>query len=605
MTSDARIDQAIKIGQKNKRTMELVRNWCAHVSVRKHGGVGLIEAQTGLPIGHHFLECPHAPVGGMPAWDLADTAVDFYDRNCVDCKFRQPVGLPNIMTLVASRDAERQKQRIARNAAEQEVANRLAGREAERQKLRPSLDTMAATTLDLISELDRERKDDVGHRLVQTAELAPETFPPAVVDYLFALVDSREHWLIAPCLQALAKLPVDQARLCNAALRTLRIYSAQDICAEIVTKNAELADEQWILGALPALIGLANPTHSFRPSPRVAPKTAPLFALYRSRKDAVRAGLKALLEEKDAFRVRKAALGAEVLAQQDISVLPFLATELVAKVARSKWLVQGREEEVTDALNDIRDTLRLLFEAQPKETDLLIADYMVGASPEAVAELYHVYNAVLRDIRFDRNREEQADITDAHRLAFRRLVVASTEATHNDAFDAAGRLFHGDPYELTALASEEIDLLLGSAVLLDGKLDEPEPTPERQADTLYALERMNRRSGVSNRAHSFVRWACIGAGRKGPVAVSGVLTFLRGVPETAERLRSMIVENFHLLMGTPDTLTLCLPDYYSALVGASQLCRSSAAWAISGLPCAIACRSSSLKRSWLYFRIGM
>jgi hypothetical protein len=589
MVSDARIEQAIAIGRKNKLTMELVRNWCAHVSVRKYGGVGLIEAQTGLPIGHHFLECPHAPAGGMAAWDLAETAIDFYDRNCVDCKFRQPVRLPNITTLVAARDAEREKQRIARNADEQEVASRLTAREAQRQQLRTSLDTLAVTTLDLISELDRERKEDAAHRLVHTAELAPETFPPAIVDHLFALVDSKEYWLVEPSLRALTKLPVDQARLCNAALRTLRNYSARDTSAEIVAKHAEHADEQWILGALPALVGLANPTHSsFGPSRPVPPNTAPLFALYRSHKDAVRAGLKALLEEKDAFRVRKAALGVEVLAHQDASILRFLATELVAKVARSKWLVQGREEEVTDALNDIRDALRLVFEARPKETDALIADYMVGASPENVAELYHVYDAVLRDIRFNRNREEEPEITDAHRLAFRRLVVATTESTHKEVFDAAGRLFYGEPYELTVLASEEVDLLLGSAALLDGKLDEPENFgPELNRDPLYALQRENRRSGISNRAHSFVRWACIGARRKGPDAVNKILTFLRGLPESSERLRSMIIGNFHVLMGTPDTLTLCLPDYYSALVGSSQRCRSSAATALGELRPAI------------------
>jgi hypothetical protein len=31
------------------------------VTVRKHGGTGLIEMQTGLPIGHHFLECHRHP----------------------------------------------------------------------------------------------------------------------------------------------------------------------------------------------------------------------------------------------------------------------------------------------------------------------------------------------------------------------------------------------------------------------------------------------------------------------------------------------------------------------------------------------------------------
>src|SRR6476619_8213717 len=102
--------------------MKLVRNGCAHVTVRKHSGVGLVEIQTGLPIGHHFLECPHAPAGGMAAWDLADTAVDFYDRNCVDCKHRQPVGLPNISKLVAERDARKKvrEQEQARGEREQE-----------------------------------------------------------------------------------------------------------------------------------------------------------------------------------------------------------------------------------------------------------------------------------------------------------------------------------------------------------------------------------------------------------------------------------------------------------------------------------------------------
>src|SRR5260221_6237259 len=205
MSIDNRIEQAVEIGQKNQRTWQLVRNWCAHVKIRKHGGTGLVELETGLPIGHHFLECPHAPAGGMAAWDLVDTAVDFHDRNCVDCKFRKPVGLPNISSLVAERDAQREKQRAARARAEQEVADRLASRALIRQQLRLRLDPLAASTLDQISEVDRSKSDEAAHRLVQTAELAPKTFPPEVVDHLFALVDSREYWLAEPCLMTLAR----------------------------------------------------------------------------------------------------------------------------------------------------------------------------------------------------------------------------------------------------------------------------------------------------------------------------------------------------------------------------------------------------------------
>jgi hypothetical protein len=87
--------------------MELVRNWCAHVRIQKVGGVGLVEAQTGLPIGHHSLRCDHAGAGGVATWELRDAALDFYDRNCSDCKMRKLVNFPNLSGLIAERDEKR------------------------------------------------------------------------------------------------------------------------------------------------------------------------------------------------------------------------------------------------------------------------------------------------------------------------------------------------------------------------------------------------------------------------------------------------------------------------------------------------------------------
>jgi hypothetical protein len=72
MTAD-RIQQAMEAGEKNLRTWKLVQNWCANVKIVKHGGTGIVEMQTGLPIGHHFLECPHAhPWASAPAYLVRD-----------------------------------------------------------------------------------------------------------------------------------------------------------------------------------------------------------------------------------------------------------------------------------------------------------------------------------------------------------------------------------------------------------------------------------------------------------------------------------------------------------------------------------------------------
>ena len=48
---DQRIQEAIEIGQKNKEIIELAQNWCAHLRFEVTGGIGLVEMQTGLPIG--------------------------------------------------------------------------------------------------------------------------------------------------------------------------------------------------------------------------------------------------------------------------------------------------------------------------------------------------------------------------------------------------------------------------------------------------------------------------------------------------------------------------------------------------------------------------
>jgi hypothetical protein len=68
VASERRIEHVIQAGEQNRWTMELVRNWCAHARVEKFGGVGLIEAGTGLPIGHHSVRCDHASEAGMKQW---------------------------------------------------------------------------------------------------------------------------------------------------------------------------------------------------------------------------------------------------------------------------------------------------------------------------------------------------------------------------------------------------------------------------------------------------------------------------------------------------------------------------------------------------------
>jgi hypothetical protein len=45
--TDRQVQRAITIGEANKRVVELVENWCAHVTVEKEGWGGLVEQMSG------------------------------------------------------------------------------------------------------------------------------------------------------------------------------------------------------------------------------------------------------------------------------------------------------------------------------------------------------------------------------------------------------------------------------------------------------------------------------------------------------------------------------------------------------------------------------
>jgi hypothetical protein len=88
LSSDLDIQRAVDDGKRNLEAKELIQNWCGHARVEKFGGTGLIEMETGLPIGPHSMVCDHAPAGGVATWLLEESAIHFHDSHCVGCSKR-------------------------------------------------------------------------------------------------------------------------------------------------------------------------------------------------------------------------------------------------------------------------------------------------------------------------------------------------------------------------------------------------------------------------------------------------------------------------------------------------------------------------------------
>lgn len=113
---DRELRKLREIGEANRVTLELLRNWCAHARVVTEGGVGMFQQFTGLPVSMCRVTCEHERAGSQVSMHLKENALDFHDRNCFDCEHREPVGFPNLSFLVGERDRERQDR--ARRAEE-------------------------------------------------------------------------------------------------------------------------------------------------------------------------------------------------------------------------------------------------------------------------------------------------------------------------------------------------------------------------------------------------------------------------------------------------------------------------------------------------------
>lgn len=142
---------------------------------------------------------------------------------------------------------------------------------------------------------------------------------------------------------------------------------------------------------------------------------------------------------------------------------------------------------------------------------------------------------------------------------------------------------NGDPDELAPIAAEQIDNLLGSAAILFDNLKVALAKPRDPNHPMTVWIRRGLEQRLGHTAEVFIGWACKAAGESGPAAIGKVLSFLEALPEDGDTLRAQIIRNIPALAATTEGLKLCLPHFYAAMVGPSQLIRSYAATALGDM----------------------
>jgi len=581
MGRDRKIEEAIKSGERNRDTMELVQNWCANAKIIRHGGIGLVEAQTGLPIGHFGLQCDYAPAGGSMTWDLRDAAVQFHNKNCVNCLHRKPVGIPNLSGLVAKVDEERHRRLEMQEAHEAKEAKRLSERKAVRAELRTELSAISATIIDQLEELDTNGSEEIRVAFIKTATVAPEAFTAPIINHFCTLIEQRELWFVSAGLAVLKILKSDPVRLVNCAMLCLIRHDSVELAAEVVEENISILDVAKVKDVVHSLINLANPAHQPFSSFDQVRKPVPLLTLQNNYPNEVQEAIKILLESRSLHLIEVGARGIQVLAVRMPETAKLNARQLAALLARAKWLVDEDETRFNDDkrdLHEVKKALVLAFQYAPATVDEMVWSYYDGAPSEGQARLVDVYRHVLLDDRTN----EKFKAHDSHVIALRRLVDVATKADEYEVLSTIQEVFHGEPLQLSSVVQSNSDILLGAVAVVDGRIDDLDSKPLIAQGAAATMERENVKQMLRMIFEGMIDWVANSAAGN-QVSMTRFVDFYNAISDGRENLKSSLLLRMGSLMSNPFGINAALPSLYSAIVGGSTVMRGSAIRALSKL----------------------
>jgi hypothetical protein len=570
------VERAVQLGRDNQKLIELVEAHCANARVVREGWGGMVEEQTGLPIGMRSIRCDHAAAPSGFASNLAFLVEDFYRANCIGCPHREMRGIPNLATWYEEREAERARQEeIARQAAE-ERARSLAARQATRRQLRLTEDDVGRELLDLLDRLDGREPGEEGHqdaeeRLVATVRAAPGLLSTGVVNALFAVAEIGE----TSALRALTLWvePVSRLadRLLHIAVRLLADGPNPD-AAEVFVQFTYRAAPQDVEQIIDSLMQLASQVIWWEPEARPAGLLAAAGVSLPVVLDAI---CRHLGDASSPSTVAVGGCAAEHLIRHEPGTASVLVPRLIKALA-SAMDVHGTHPDPDALWHAVVRGLRAALVASPEATADAI-DRVGPSRPDDEREhLFSVYSRILDP------RDGVEVPAEARRVALARVVSRATGDWDLDvAATAAAKVEHiaeSNPVELAGSGRT----LIGTLLHVLGERDDPAHRLEMLASPAQRLEEVHRRV-VRGR---WLRSLAIAVGRL--VAADAQLfddalalydvqaTGIARTTDVVREVRVRLLSAFPALAVSPGRAATLMPRLYSALLDTEAGMRATA-----------------------------
>jgi hypothetical protein len=578
MRSNEQIESAVAAGQRNAEVMKLVGNWCAQARAKRFGGIGMVEQMTGLPIGHFSMECDHAPSGGIAAFDFGESALDFYDRNCISCKIRTPVGLPNLTKLVTERDQARRVCAARAKVEQDKLAQALKGRNQARQNLRKELDAVNQAMIDDLDSFDRKNEDIDYKRLSEAAKLAPERIDKKLLDLLFNHASATPS-LARVALDVATHVVPNERRTVMLAQRLFAAGEGGHTAVNTLIANIDTVKDDELVHLVPSAAELASPDRREfigGAAQRSAPKL--LLAMWESKPDAVRAGLDKLLDRKNVPSSQLAGRAMRIIIEHDSEATKGFARAAVSRYVRAHQMLPDLGDY--ENLGDIAGAIDLMLSVEPEAVDGILQGLAIGASIEAKRNIASIYAQAWRD-RF-RNEKKKPHPESRLQLGINRLIWLPSQIFDANVLLTVSDAFRSLPDAIESLLVHHADQLIGAALLLDQKIAS---NGQAQSDTTPALQQIewqNLESAAYSVVEEFLKAAAKAS--KTRDAMAQYVIAIQAIPEDRTILRGLATKAAMKMTGSVEGLKAVLPILYSGLVGSSVIGRAYAAMALAEIP---------------------
>jgi hypothetical protein len=566
---ERQIQHAISIGQANKEVIELAQNWCANIVFEPCGGRGLVEQQTGLPIGLRRMKCPYANSTGLVSMNLLNIALSFYDQNCVCCKDRRPVRMPNILKFVNERNEELRRREAETHRVTQKKAAQIEGRAARRTILAGGSDASRIDLFNIIDRLDRTDSRENANILLETARAASEKFDEGVQEALFELADSEGWFRTETALETLALVQCDRKKLVKAALEGLARFGAMKIAGSIISKWLDASHRDFLLPALATIVRLASPVESHFVVPGVSGAPEPLLVAYKHFPNIVFEGLGQMLLSRDKRSRIHACKGAKNIIDVDPDFGPKIARNLIVSLE----LPDDNFDEGS-AGAAVAETLGQAMKHRWEQIDFIIQE----ALPRMTGEENNIGFSVYEQVLESNEKVKWEIVTPAARLAFQRIVEIITNRPKDKRFEEAASFFrdHGEHYPL--LLEDQAETLLGAAALIAGELENPySPLLDPRPNELKVLEAHTRKIHLEIALEGITKAVGYVGLRKPKKVGNLIVKTIEKLGDSHDSLKASLVETLGIIGQCRDGLAVALPALYTAMTDLSQQVRSAAA----------------------------